>query len=213
MKTTLKFSDQLLKEVQDKMRNSEAGDVVVNADEQDSKKYLSSSIIKHWLNFAVYYEKAAAVFIGEWLKTTTEDDAFVHFAHQVEDEANHYRWLKNHLRQYSNSVDRFIPPQEWRFLMQDYYPKLPTLIERLAAHNIAAETGALGFSEFYFDRMPEEIKTTLEKVIKDERYHVSFGKRLLDKYCNTESKRKLARETAYSSMKYMFNARSVFVQI
>lgn len=137
---------------------------------------------------------------------------FCHFAHQIEDEANHYRWLKRHLLTYIKEYD-FVPPPEWRFLMDEYYPNLPSLIERLAAHNLAAEIGALGFAEFYFDRFPQEIQLTLTKLLKDERYHISFGKRLLDKYCKTATQKEIATKAAFESLKHMKKAREVFVHI
>lgn len=208
----LNFAEQLFDDVIN-FRNKMDEDFSANSSETDKNTEMSPFLIKHWLNFAVYYEKAAAVFIGEWLKSTNEDDAFVYFAHQIEDEANHYRWLKKHLSEYVVSVDDFVPPPEWRFLMEEYYPKLPTLIHRLAAHNISAETGALGFAETMFHRMPEKIKKTMEQVIKDERYHVSFGMKLLNKYCITENQKDLAKSAAFESLQYMKKARSAFFNI
>lgn len=207
------FAERLYGDLVSKLQADDQGDVVVNADESGTDDMLSSDLIKHWLNFAVYYERAAVVFIGGWLKTTEETDALVHFSHQIEDEANHYRWLKQHLSCYVDDVNAFAPPLEWKFLMEDFYPNLPTLIERLAAHNIAAETGAMGFAEFYFNRFPDPIKITMKKVLRDERYHIAFGKRLLNKYCKSEADKNLARSSAYASLQHMRKAREVFVTI
>lgn len=210
----LNFGESLLSELMNKKAASTEEDIVVNANEDSTNAPLSPLIIKHWLNFAIYYERAAVSFIGGWMRTIYEDDALIHFAHQIEDEANHYRWLKNHYKNYSDlPVEEFQPPVEWKFLMEEYYPSLSTLIERLAAHNLAAEMGALGFAEYYFERLPSDIKTTMSKVIKDERYHISFGTHLLNKYCITDEQKNMARVAAQESLEHMKSARSVFVKI
>jgi hypothetical protein len=95
--------------------------------------------------------------------------------------------------------------------MDDYYPGLESVIEQLAAHNLAAETGVLGFMEFSYHRFPSTIKETLTTVIKDETYHVSFAAKLLRKYCITEKLQNLARRSALESLEYMQRAREVFV--
>lgn len=172
----------------------------------------SEAVIKHWLNFAVYYERAAVSFIGEWMRSIEEVDALKYFSHQIEDECNHFRWLNRHLVQYGGDYATFKPPKEWAFLMDEYYPKLPTLIERLAAHNIAAETGALGFLKYGLNKFPKNIRETVVKVIKDEQYHVSFGVKLLRKYCITDEHKQLARQATLESLAHMQNAREVFVE-
>src|ERR1700733_11187430 len=98
--SALTFAEQLVAELETLKSQVAEEDIVINAKEDDSKEPLSPLIIKHWLNFAVYYEKAAVHFISHWLQSTTHDDALVHFAHQIEDEANHYRWLKKILKKY-----------------------------------------------------------------------------------------------------------------
>lgn len=176
-------------------------------------KNLPDAVIKHWLNFAVYYERAAVSFIGGWLATTDDNDALMYFSHQIEDECNHYRWLLKHLQEYSTNLNEFSPPTEWRFLMEEYYPNLKSLIERLAAHNLASETGAIGFMEFNLDKFPEAIRHTVTKVLKDERYHASFGIKLLKQYCINKKTQDKARKAALDSMMYMAKAREVFVNI
>jgi rubrerythrin len=200
------FFDALLLEINDQRSAMDTSSV----DNHVHSGYFSDDIIKHWLSFAVYYERAAVSFIGEWLRTVSEVDALHHFTHQIEDECNHFRWLNQHLIEYSGDYTKFSAPAEWSFLMDDYYPKLNTLIERLAAHNIAAETGALGFLEYGLDKFPPHIRATVVKVAKDEKYHVSFGLKLLRKYCVTDEQKQLARKSALESMNYMKKAREVF---
>jgi rubrerythrin len=177
----------------------------------EKQELFSTDIIKHWLHFAVYYERAAVSFIGEWMRSIEEVDALKYFSHQIEDECNHFRWLNHHLVQYGGDFASFKAPKEWKFLMEEYYPGLDTLIGRLAAHNIAAETGALGFLEYGLNRFPKSIKETVTKVIKDERYHVAFGIKLLRRYCITDEQKALAQSTALESLQYMQRAREVFV--
>jgi hypothetical protein len=180
-----------------------------NSDEDE----LSSSLIKHWLNFAIYYERAATNFIGVWMQTTTELDAFVNFAHQIEDEANHYSWLCKFTKEYSINLAEFKPPEIWRYLMEDYYPGLEYLVERLAAHNIVSEIGALGFMEFNQNKFPKHVRRTVEKICYDERYHVSFGKQLLAKYCTTSDLQDKARNSSFAALEIMKDAREVFVNV
>jgi rubrerythrin len=203
------FVDQLLKEVMDDQEEKKRQIRLEGLDEQAE---LPEFVIKHWLNFAVYYEKAATYFIADWLKTTKEPDAFVNFAHQIRDEANHYVWLRKYLQEYTDP-DAFTPPKEWRYLMEEYYPGLDHLVERLAAHNIASESAALGFMEFALERFPESIRNTVEKVAKDEHFHVSFGCTLLKKYCTTPELQERALKATREAMKLMRQAREVFVQI
>jgi len=174
---------------------------------------LPEPILRHWLNFAVYYEKAATAFIGGWLRTTNEPDALMQLAHQIEDEANHFVWLNKHLLEYGVAASSFTPPKEWAHLMEVFYPGLEHLVERLAAHNIASETGALGFMEYNMTKFPPAIRATVEKVSKDEKFHVAFGRRLLAKYCTTPELQERARRSTQDALNLMSAARRVFVKV
>ncbi|MGG2119879.1 ferritin-like domain-containing protein [Bacillus bombysepticus] len=203
------FVDKLWDEIMEEQEKREKNISLQDAETEE----LPEHVIKHWLNFAVYYEKAATHFIGGWLKTTKESDALVNFAYQIEDEANHYMWLGKHLKDYVDDIDAFEPPKEWRYLMEEYYPGLDHLVERLAAHNIASESAVLGFMEFALERFPEPIRQTVERVSKDEKFHVSFGRTLLKKYCTTPELQERAYKATKEAMKLMKEARGVFVQI
>lgn len=170
-------------------------------------------LIHHWLNFAVYYERAATVFIGGWLRDTEEPDAVLSLAHQIRDEAQHYVWLREHLLSFGEGAASFTPPEAWRSLMEDFYPGLESLVERLAAHNLASETGALGFMEFNLTKFPPTLRATVEKVMNDEKFHVAFGKKLLAKYCTTPALQKKARDATFEALDRMKKGREVFVQI
>lgn len=200
------FVNSLIEEIEDTAFRKK-GSVV----SQTSKQEISAEVIKNWLNFAVYYERCSAAFVGGWLQTTEQDDVFHHFAHQVEDEANHYRWLKRLLGNYGASENAFVPPPTWKYLMEIYYPNLESVVERLAAHNIASETGAIGFMEYGYETFPLEVKKIVRLVMKDEKYHVSFGSKLLAKYCTTKNLQKLARDSAYFALENMEKARDEFI--
>lgn len=174
---------------------------------------LPEPILRHWLTFAVYYEKAATSFIGGWMRSTQEPDAVVQFAHQIEDEANHFIWLRKHLLSFGIDAATFKPPKEWALLMEEFYPGLDHLVERLAAHNIASETGALGFMEYNMDKFPAEIQATVRKVARDEKFHVAIGKRLLSKYCTTAELQDRARGATRNALDLMSAARRVFVRV
>lgn len=206
MNTSRDFIDDLLDEI-----NFTRDEAPVIDHNQKEEALFPDVVIKHWLNFAVYYERAAVSFIGEWMRSIEEIDALKYFSRQIGDECNHFRWLNEYLNEYGGDYKTFDVPDEWRFLMEEYYPKLDTLIERLAAHNIAAETGALGFLEYGLNKFPIRIRETVAKVIKDERLHVSFGIKLLRKYCITDEDKALARKAALESLAHMQTAREVFV--
>lgn len=202
------FVKELMKEIFE--AHEKKRDILPIGSEQEEMPF---ELLKHWLNFAVYYERAAVAFIGGWIKDYKQPDVIINFAHQIEDEANHYVWLKRHLDSFNINHDEFSPPEEWRYLMEEYYPSLPHLVERLAAHNIASETGVLGFMEFNLNKFPPDIKKTVDKVYKDEKYHVTFGKQLLIKYCINEELQKKAREATYEALSLMQKAREIFVLI
>lgn len=208
MTNVIDFIDNLLDEM--KSVRSVSSHSVTN---EEQTALFSDFVIRHWLNFAVYYERTAVSFIGGWLAGVNDEEILHHYTHQIEDECNHFRWLKKHLHRYGGNYDAFEPPKEWKFLMETYYPGLEHVIEQLAAHNLAAETGVLGFMEFGFNRFPEPIKKTLTTVIKDETYHVSFAIKLLRKYCTTPALQEMARRKALESLEYMQRAREVFVNI
>lgn len=209
MTHAIDFVDNLLAEMETIRQSSNQ----IASDEQRQSRLFSDEIIKHWLNFAVYYERSAVSFIGGWLAKVNNDEALHHFAHQVEDECNHFRWLNQHLKTYGGDYHQFKAPKEWSFLMETYYPQMEDLIEQLSAHNLAAETGVLGFMTYAFDCFPENLQKTLKTVIKDETYHCSFATKLLKKYCTTKTLQEKARRSALESMHYMQRAREVFVNI
>ena len=103
------FADQLLLEVlaeQDE-KNEKLGSIAASGGE------LPVPVVKHWLNFAVYYERSAVSFIGGWLKDTSEADALANFASQIRDEAKHYRWLLKFMPEYDMSPDQLDVPDSW----------------------------------------------------------------------------------------------------
>jgi len=203
-----KFVEQLMQEVYSEQTDKNEKLSYISA---QSGGLLPEPVVKHWLNFAVYYERSAVSFIGGWLKDTHETTALSNFANQIRDEAKHYRWLAKFMPDYGMMPEAFTPPDAWKFLMEEYYPSLETSIERLAAHNIAAECGALGFMEFHLDRFPPKLRDYVNRIIRDEHYHVTFGKNLLAKYCKTDGEQELARRAIRESMQHMRNARESFV--
>jgi hypothetical protein len=64
--------------------------------------------------------------------------------------------------------------------------------------------------EYGLNKFPPHIRETVNKVAKDERYHVSFGMKLLRKYCVTEEQKQLARTSSLESLDHMRKAREVF---
>jgi hypothetical protein len=55
-------------------------------------------------------------------------------------------------------------------------------LERIAAHNIAGEIGAMQAFETLMPRVPESTRRLLRKVTPDERFHVSLGRVVVQRY-------------------------------
>jgi rubrerythrin len=166
--------------------------------------------ILYWLYHAVYYEKSAASFIGGWLKDTKEMDTFENFGRQIEDESLHYVWLREQLHNFGGDFEQFQPSNEWKYLMEDFYPKMETTVERLAAHNIASESSAWGFMNVNFERFPDKLRTVIKRVMKDEKYHIEFAKNLLEKYCQTPEQQELAMQTTRQTLGLMRDAATAY---
>ena len=92
-----------------------------------------------YLSFQPYYELRAAQFIGGWLASTPEPEAFVLLAQQVEDEAMHYEYCMRALaRRGVTSLDNWTPEPEWEEWIDVWYPTGTDTMERVAAHGSAA---------------------------------------------------------------------------
>ena len=141
--------------------------------------------LREWLKFQAWYEQQAAHFIGSWLKHTHEDDAFIGLCQQVADEGKHYKLLISHLRSMGDSLDGWEPEPEYVDWVVDFYASGEDTIERVAAHNITGELGALQAFETLMPRIPENTQRVLNKILPDEKFHVQLGRMVVERYATT----------------------------
>jgi hypothetical protein len=146
---------------------------------------LSEPEVVEWLRFQAWYEREAAGFIGAWLADVTEDDAFHGLCRQVHDESRHHKLFLACLQRRGLDMGDWEPEPEWVAWVQEFYPAGVDTLERVAAHNIAGETGAMQGFEDLAPRLPADVRATIAKVTPDERFHVQLGRSIIVRYATT----------------------------
>ncbi|MCJ2542197.1 ferritin-like domain-containing protein [Thermostichus vulcanus] len=149
-----------------------------------------------WLSFQTYYEYQAILFISRWLQDTPETDALVLLCHQIEDESNHFRWLNRHLEAMGASLQDWQPLPEIKAWVETFYGSLPDTISRLAAHNLAGESGACRSFASILPHLPPDLQKTMRKIMPDEQFHLNLGRQILSRYCKTDEQKARARHYA-----------------
>jgi 1,2-phenylacetyl-CoA epoxidase catalytic subunit len=149
-----------------------------------------------WLSFQTYYEYQAILFISKWLQDTPETDALVMLCQQIEDEGNHFHWLNQHLESLGARLADWQPLPEMVDWVETYYGNLPDTISRLAAHNLAGESGACRSFAAIVPHLPPDLQKTMRRIMPDEQFHLRLGRRILSKYCQTQEQRDRARRCA-----------------
>lgn len=162
----------------------------------DENKLWSRARLIEWLSFQTYYEYQAILFISAWLPTTPETDALVLLCHQIEDESNHFQWLNRHLEGLGAKLSDWQPLPEIVDWVETYYHSMPDTISRLAAHNLAGESGACRSFESILPHLPTDLQKTMRRIMPDEQFHLNLGRRLLSQYCVTEEQQARARTCA-----------------
>lgn len=147
---------------------------------------LSRTELIEWLKFQAWYELEATGFIGSWLDDAVDQpEALQGLARQVSDEARHYRLFLRHLESLGGTLDDWVPEPEWVAWVHDFYRSGKDTIERVAAHNIAGELGAMQAFESLMPRVPEATKRLLRKVMPDERFHAQLGRAVVMRYATS----------------------------
>lgn len=141
--------------------------------------------LREWVAFQAWYERQAAEFIGAWLAEVTEEDVFYSLTRQIADEGKHHHLFVQHLAELGGSLDDWEPEPEWVEWIQVWYPAGDDTLEKVAAHNIAGELGAIQAFEDLRPRLPAATQAVLDKVTPDERFHVLIGRRTVERYATT----------------------------
>ena len=146
---------------------------------------LSEPEVIEWLRFQTWYEREAANFIGRWLADVPENDAFHLLCRQVADEGRHHKMFLTCLERRGTDMGDWQPEPEWVEWVQGYYPQGNDTLERVAAHNITGEIGAMqAFADLY-PRLPADVQATIDKVSPDEKFHVHLGRSIVLRYATT----------------------------
>lgn len=149
---------------------------------------LDQAELLEWLKFQCWYEQEAAGFIGSWLRDTPEPEVFVGLCRQVADEGKHYKLILSHLQSLGASMEGWAPEPEWVEWVSEFYASGDDTLERVAAHNITGELGAMDAFEGLLPRVPDSTRAVLEKIIPDEKFHVSLGRMAVHRYATTRDR-------------------------
>jgi hypothetical protein len=147
---------------------------------------LQGDQLREWVAFQAWYEREAACFIGAWLRDVPEDDIFYGLTRQVADEGRHHHLFSRHLANLGWSLSDWRPEPEWVEWIQVFYPSGNDTIERVAAHNITGELGAIQAFESLYLRLPRETQKVIDRVTPDERFHVQLGRMTVERYATTD---------------------------
>lgn len=199
------FYDSLVEELR-AMREA----VAPEAQSFGADRQMSGRELIEWVSFQAWYEREAASFIGEWLRTVTEEDVFYALSKQVADEGTHFHLFERHLRTLGASLDDWEPEPEWVTWVQEFYPAGSDTLERVAAHNITGEVGAVQAFETLYDRLPPETQAVLDKVIPDEHFHVQLGRMTVQRYAVTADAQRRVRERVLTAFELEQQGRLAF---
>lgn len=157
------------------------------------------------LKLALRNELEATELAAFWLVDTPEVDAALALARQCGDEAKHYRWIEERLKELGEDLSSFNPRAPGPSPLLQYLKTLPTTVERAAAGQFTREALAVTRNEI-FAAFCEERGDTItaklyrERIQPDEQHHHELGRRLLVKYATTEEAQQKARLAAQKTI-------------
>jgi 1,2-phenylacetyl-CoA epoxidase catalytic subunit len=154
--------------------------------------------IPNLLKMALKNEIEATELAAMWMPTTPYIDVKMAFARQVGDEAKHYRFIEDRLRQLGERIDDFNPLSDGHTQIFKYLTMLQDTVERVAAAQFTREEIAVIKNEGFIDlceaQSDHETARLYREVIQpDEKYHQELGRILLEKYATTEELQASAR--------------------
>ncbi len=199
------FYDSLVEEL--KIRRQHVSEEEISF---GGERIMENDELFEWLKFQAWYEKQAAYFIGDWLKSTPEDEAFIGLCQQVADEGKHYKLLTSHLRSFGQSLEDWEPEPEWVEWVVEFYANGEDTLERIAAHNITGELGALQAFETLMPRIPEATQRIINKILPDEKFHVQLGRMVVERYATTLEKQDRVRQRVFRAFELEQKGRVAF---
>ena len=153
------------------------------------------------LRLALRNELEASELAAAWMSDTPELDAKLALARQCGDEAKHYRWIEERLRELGIDLAGFNPMAQGESPLLKHLRSLKTTVERAAAGQFTREAIAVArnevFAAFCDERKDAETATLYrDRIQPDEQHHNELGRRLLLKYAVTEELQAKARAAA-----------------
>ncbi len=199
------FYDGLLAELA-----ARRAEVAPEAQSFGQDRMMAGQELLEWVAFQAWYEREAASFIGAWLRDIPEEDAFYGLTKQIADEGTHFHLFHRHLLELGGSLEGWTPEPEWVAWIQVFYPAGDDTLERVAAHNITGELGAVQAFETLYPRLPPATQAVLDKVMPDERFHVQLGKMVVQRYATTADAQRRVRDRVFGAFELEQHGRVAF---
>jgi len=176
-----------------------------------ANRTLAREELLEWLYFQCWYELESAKFIGSWLYSTPEPEAFAGLCRQIADESRHYAIIAAHIRTLGGSMEGWAPEPEWVRWIQEFYAREGSdTLERMGAHNITGEIGAMNAFAGLLPRVPESTRAVLERITPDEQFHVSLGRAVVHRYAVTAEAQQRIERRAWQAFEHEQKGRLAF---
>lgn len=135
---------------------------------------------------------------------------FVGLCRQVADEGKHYQLILSHLESLGTDMEGWTPEPEWVAWVSEFYAAGDDTLERVAAHNITGELGAMDAFDGLLPRVPDSTRAVLEKIIPDEKFHVSLGRMAVHRYATTADRQARVRDRVMTAFELEQKGRLAF---
>lgn len=153
------------------------------------------------LKLALKNELEASDLAAAWMTDTPELDAKLALARQCGDEAKHYRWIEERLKELGVELADFDPRSTGETPLLKHLKTLGTTVERAAAGQFTRERIAVARNDVFAKFCDErgDAKTAAlyrDRIQPDEQHHHELGRKLLLRYATTDEAQAKARAAA-----------------
>jgi hypothetical protein len=158
------------------------------------------------LKLALRNELEAAELAAAWMTDTAELDAKLALARQCGDEAKHYHWITERLRELGEDLSTFDPSAPGPSPLLQHLKQLRSTVERAAAGQFTREALAVARNEVFAafcDERGDHATAALyrERIQPDEQHHHELGRRLLLRYAGSADAQARALEAARTTLR------------
>ena len=173
--------------------------------------------------FAIFRvgEHHAVITIGDWLKSTKELEVKDGFARLIWDEARHTRIWTERINELigEDAVRRLFPDprhvdfrNDQYFRLWDEYAKASTLAQRLAYIFVVDGWAAVAY-DTYLKYVDPITKWHLQTILRDENFHVDFGRKMAEKYVTSERDKDLLQREEEKIGKILADVTDGFLRV